>query len=306
MNLVAINGHCAKQFLTNSIGYTVLAPRAYPHLTNKKDAYETFGTSFSAPVVSGSAALIRQYFEEGWFPCGQKGCGEPILPSGSLMKAVLVNGAQSLLGIQKVPGGYQPAVIDTVNDYDHNQGETRKTSYDHKLLAAIFLTTRTLSHILLVNVNSGFGLINLAKSIPIKTSEELNFNGFAVNNRALENKEKESIVLITKQCESMDLSVTLSWFDPAGAANCAKCLVNNLDLSVKKGAKTFYPNGLVGPDALNNVERIRLDALGAGKEIEIVVDAQNLATPSEKYSLIVTGCFDIVPEKSSKGLVPCS
>ncbi len=53
-------------------GYKILAPRAHATKNNYDESYETFGTSFSAPVVSGNAALIRQYFEEGWFPCGSK------------------------------------------------------------------------------------------------------------------------------------------------------------------------------------------------------------------------------------------
>lgn len=33
---------------------------------------ESHGTSMSAPVVAGHAALVRQYFMEGWYPLGRK------------------------------------------------------------------------------------------------------------------------------------------------------------------------------------------------------------------------------------------
>jgi subtilisin family serine protease len=102
-----------------AVGYTCLVPRAHFNLSNKEETYETFGTSFSAPVVSGSAALIRQYFEEGWFPCGTKGCGRAISPCGALVKAVLANGAQSLKGVQKVPSG---PITEELSDYDNGQG----------------------------------------------------------------------------------------------------------------------------------------------------------------------------------------
>ena len=75
------------------------------------------GTSMSAPIVAGNAALVRQYFRDGYYPCGAKGCGESIAPSGSLVKAVLVNGAQNLRGVQSVPGGS----VRSISEYDNTQ-----------------------------------------------------------------------------------------------------------------------------------------------------------------------------------------
>ena len=60
----------------------------------KEGGYLKAGTSMAAPVVAGAGALVRQYFQEGWYPCGAKGCGKPFDPSGILVKAILVNGAQ--------------------------------------------------------------------------------------------------------------------------------------------------------------------------------------------------------------------
>lgn len=102
-------------------GYKILAPRAHAQANSYDETYETFGTSFSAPVVSGNAALARQYFEEGWFPCGVKGCNKKrIKPSGSLLKAILMNGAiQTISHVQKVPAGI---IMEQVKEYDNNAG----------------------------------------------------------------------------------------------------------------------------------------------------------------------------------------
>jgi len=51
------------------------------------DTMEKFGTSMSAPVISGTVALIRQYFEQ----VKPDGIDQP---SGPLIKAVLLNGGQ--------------------------------------------------------------------------------------------------------------------------------------------------------------------------------------------------------------------
>ncbi len=249
-----------------AVGYTILAPRAHAHQKNSEDSYETFGTSFSAPVVAGSAALVRQYFEEGWFPCGSKGCNKSIYPSGALVKAVLMNGAQSLRAVQEVPRG---PVQSQISEYDNNQG---------------------------------MGLVQLANSFPIRNVNQL--NAIAVNNRELRDGETNIFVVNTKQCSTNELSVTISWYDPAGATNCARCLVNDLDLSVQSNGRVYYPNGNSSPDRKNNSERVRMTTT-EGQEISIQVEAHNLATGSQKYSLILTGCFDIVAEKTTQGVLAC-
>ena len=43
--------------------------------------------------------LLHQYFQEGYYPCGARGCGVPLHPSGTLVKAVLANGAQFVKGV---------------------------------------------------------------------------------------------------------------------------------------------------------------------------------------------------------------
>jgi hypothetical protein len=281
-------------------GYTVLAPRAYAKDRNSADTFETFGTSFSAPVVAGNAALVRQYFEEGWFPCGSKGCGRSIDPSGSLVKAVLMNGAQSLKSVQKVPRG---PITEQVREYDNNQGKTKLSNLILHLQIckchenSFFLTT--IITLLSYNVHPGMGLLNLSKSLPLKNANQ--FTAIAVNNRSIRDGASDKIILKTKQCQTNELSVTLSWYDPAGSANCARCLVNDLDLTVKKN-KVFYPNGGNSADRKNNVERIRL-TVSANEQVEIVVTAHNLATPVQKYSLIATGCFDIL--EANDGVISC-
>ena len=251
-------------------GYKILAPRAHAKANNYEETYETFGTSFSAPVVAGNAALVRQYFEEGWFPCGSKGCNQiKISPSGSLVKAVLMNGAiQSIRQVQKVPAGQ---MMETVREYDNN---------------------------------AGMGLINMQNSLPLQGVN--NLNAVARNNRLIKDGEFDYFIVQTKHCNgSTDpLRVTLVWYDPPGATNCAHCLINDLDLSVEKlgdmGSqrveRSYFPNGLNQKDTKNNVERIRLSQ-SRDELFKISVKASNLSTPREKYSLIATGCFEVLEER---------
>jgi M6 family metalloprotease-like protein len=62
------------------------------------------GTSFAAPAVAGLAALVRQYYMEGWYPTGTQQPGQGFTPSGALVKATLINSAVDATGIAGYPG----------------------------------------------------------------------------------------------------------------------------------------------------------------------------------------------------------
>ncbi|HET9031542.1 MAG TPA: S8 family serine peptidase [Dokdonella sp.] len=54
------------------------------------------GTSMAAPTISGNAALVRQYFADGFYPRGIKTAADAYNPSGMMLKAVLLNGTNPL------------------------------------------------------------------------------------------------------------------------------------------------------------------------------------------------------------------
>lgn len=56
------------------------------------------GTSAACPVAAAAAALVRQYFMDGFYPTGSKTVANGFVPSASLMKAVLINGAADMTG----------------------------------------------------------------------------------------------------------------------------------------------------------------------------------------------------------------
>ena len=56
------------------------------------------GTSYAAPAASGAAAIVRQYFTDGWYPTGTSDMAQSFEPSASLIKAILAAGGQKLTG----------------------------------------------------------------------------------------------------------------------------------------------------------------------------------------------------------------
>lgn len=251
-------------------GASVLVP--YAHEYGK--TVQVYGTSFAAPAVAGAAALVRQYFTEGFLPCTWKnGC--KLDPSGSLVKAVLMNSANPLKGVQVARPWLQKKLL-----------EEEFTEYDS---------------------NQGMGLVQLDTTLPLPGKNRI--QAIVKNNKQITDGEVQDVYIQATpgKCANTpykhDLRVTLAWYDPAGASSCAKCLVNDLDLTmhwvtdkggVKANSKVF-PNGLDSKDNKNNVERIRF-MMSDKRRYRIRVKAANLATATTKYSLIGSGCFEIIPD----------
>ena len=260
--------HCLLMLFTGRMSPDLVAPgasvlTAMAHGTT----VEVYGTSFSAPTVAGNAALVRQYFEEGKLRCDQVNCSFD--PSGSLVKAVLMNSARSLKQVQVSRPWIGSQELEEVSEYDGNQG---------------------------------MGLIQLNNTLPISNHNRI--NAIVRNNEEINDGEIHDIYIkaTPKKCRGTsyidDFSVTLAWYDLAGSASCVKCLVNDLDImvhavrangTVKGGTKNF-PNGLSHKDYDNNVERIRLK-MSNSRRYRIRIKASNLATARTRYSMIASGCF---------------
>jgi hypothetical protein len=51
------------------------------------------GTSWSSPSIAGAAALVRQYFTDGFYPSGSANASNAITPSAALLKATIIAAA---------------------------------------------------------------------------------------------------------------------------------------------------------------------------------------------------------------------
>ncbi|MEE8111540.1 MAG: S8 family serine peptidase, partial [Acidobacteriota bacterium] len=77
-------------------GESVLSAMSDPLTTNTCGTCTLDGSSMSSPTAAGLAALVREYFQEGFHATGTRSPGSGIVPSGALLKATLIDGAVAL------------------------------------------------------------------------------------------------------------------------------------------------------------------------------------------------------------------
>lgn len=73
------------------------------------------GTSMACPGATGAAALVRQYFMEGYYPTGLATPGNALTPSNALTKAVMINTCRDMTGVTGYPNsteGWGRVVLD--------------------------------------------------------------------------------------------------------------------------------------------------------------------------------------------------
>lgn len=111
---------------------------------NTCDVTRQGGTSWSSPSIAGAAALVRQYFVEGFHPTGARNAANAFTPSAALMKAALIASARRVpyrpennlvVETGPVPSNEQGWGFPVLDDVLHFAGETRRLRVEQKSLA---------------------------------------------------------------------------------------------------------------------------------------------------------------------------
>lgn len=75
--------------------------------SNNCDTRTMSGTSMASPAVAGLAALVRQYYADGYYPTGTPQPADAFTPSAALLKASLVSSAREMTGASPIPANCQ-------------------------------------------------------------------------------------------------------------------------------------------------------------------------------------------------------
>ena len=241
------------------------------------------GTSMAAPIVAGGVVLVRQYFEEGWYPVGQKGQGQAHVPSGALLRAMVLNSGRALTGVE--------------NELGDASGQRLQLDTN------------------LPTVQQGYGAMNL--------EAVLHFNPPTSGSAAALFVRDDQGPFATECLNTGDATpfgfrvsagtqfkVTITWTDPPSDLLADVVLVNDLDLTVLgPNSQQWVGNNIssggepayLTRDRFNNKEQVGLVAPEAG-EYTVVVRGHNVPEGPQCYALVVTGDF----EEVANAQVACS
>jgi len=233
----------------------IAGSRDFDENPNTCDDSRQDGTSWASPSVAGAAALVRQYYTDGFYPTGVATPANRITPSAALLKATLISAARAVPYRGLVTGGRVPALPVP----SHEQGWGFPVLDD----ALFFPGDQAKLRIMDVPLASGLGA-GLKSSIRVNVKAGTPFKAVLV------------------------------WTDPpghvAGVSDTTPQLVNDLDLQVRSASATHFGNGAT-PDRLNNVEVVALAEPAAGT-YTIEVAAHTIAFGAKQsYALVLTGDF---------------
>lgn len=216
------------------------------------------GTSMSTPVAAGSALLVRQYFMDGFYPRGVRTPADAFIPTGALMKAMLVNSAVPMTAVR----------------------------FSNNSLLLLSLPP---------DVYQGHGRIKLNEVLRVRSlGDQAVANLFVVNNATIREASKHVYKFSVPSDGNSTIKVTLVWIDPDTTASSATIVLHDLDLMVfsQLENKAYYPNGLNDVDKINTVEKVAFYTPTPGDTLTVTVTGTSIATTQlQNYALVASGDF---------------
>jgi len=213
------------------------------------------GTSMATPAAAGAATLVRQYYQDGWYPSGTKSSTQSFKPSAALVKATLINSAVGMRYYRTTSG----SLTQLGPPPDQYQGHGR-IELDHVL-------------------NFGGGVDLFISDHSVIAEKGLHCYKF-------------TIPLVTPPVRTF--KVTIAWTEKQATANSAFPVFHNLDLYVTSDSQrtTTYANGKNGFDSINTVEKVVVNSPKPGDVLTAYVKGTSISTaPSQSYALVASGDF---------------
>ena len=224
------------------------------------DATPQPGTSWSSPTIAGAAALVRQYYTDGFYPTGVKTAPNAFAPSAALIKATLIAAAR------QVPTRNYGAG----RDFDSLPVPSNEQGF-------------------------GFPVLDDALYFP---GDKVRLTAFDVPNSNGLTQAKSTTRTLNIDAGT-PLKAVLVWTDPPDVARAgtdtSPNLVNDLDLRViTPSGEIHVGNEAIHAgqrDHLNNVEAVMIPA-PIGGTYTFAVDATKIGSgPRQGYALVITGDF---------------
>jgi cysteine-rich repeat protein len=259
------------------------------------------GTSMAAPGVAGAAALVRQYYEQGFHANGAKNPDAGFQPSSALVKGSILH-AGTQIRFQKTPfspspSASSPGMFDHSSTRNSPRASRRILDHESQPPAAFSWSPGAQSP----SFEQGYGLIDLSSVLPFADSL---FEMFPFDRQLINHSSYLDFCFATSGTPDARFRASLVWTDPPGFPHAARALVNNLDLSVIADYVSYDSNTVIPDyffygnapnsgarylDTDNNAEQITLERLSANSHIIVRVAGTDIPEGPQAFSLLVTG-----------------
>jgi subtilisin family serine protease len=219
------------------------------------------GTSMASPTMAGNAVLIQQYFNEGFYPSGSKNQDDAFVPSGALIKAMLVHSGKAM---------------DTVTYDDGTQASTggypsNTQGYGKIRLSDVLNFGESTNNPITLFVK---GDTNESSPLYASMSDTVTVDKFY-------------IIAPPSSSPPSPIRVTMTYTDQVGSAGSSRPLVNDLELRVKLNGDVYVPYYNTYSD-INNIEMIDIAEPCGGCNYTIEVRAVSLSVV-QPYALVASG-----------------
>ena len=238
------------------------------------------GTSMATPITAGMAVKVRQYFLQGYYPSGNLQKANAFIPSGALLKAMLIHSGQqmstivragiSYMSLQEYPSvvqGYGRVQLNATMKFSNQQAEVDPTN------------------------RNGFNPLYDLGLFVMGAVDESSLYHVSFHNRSKHVYTFQSSVTVSE-----GMRVTLSYTDYPGSAatslaTVSSVMVNVLQLTVKDATgKVFYPYQASSVSTKwSNVQVLDIDKLTPNMTYTVMIACTTLHRGPQPYALVITG-----------------
>eukprot|EP00761_Pharyngomonas_kirbyi_P013817 gb/GECH01013846.1/.p1 GENE.gb/GECH01013846.1/~~gb/GECH01013846.1/.p1 ORF type:complete len:900 (+),score=136.35 gb/GECH01013846.1/:1-2700(+) len=229
-----------------------------PEGDNAAAVFSDSGTSMATPATAGAAALIRQYFTDGYYPTGDPATGEEMeQPSGMLIKAALIHST------------------DPIPHYIRGDGTLQEVDGRP-------------------SPEAGMGVVNLSNVLPIASHNDssLPFNIHVYDHGEFHRMVPERVFTYNSTGDG-HVQATMVYYDPPPSALTSNVVVNQLNLTLEQekddGSLDTYTSVNPPQDPAKHVDMY----VERGSPFKVRITAERLYHEPQPFALIVTGPFSL-------------
>jgi hypothetical protein len=220
------------------------------------------GTSMASPAAAGNAVLIQEYFTNGHYPSGIKNEADKFIPSGALIKAVLIHSGKKIS--KRV---FPNNTYANLNNYP--------------------------------STTQGYGRVTIGNVLNFGKSESKYLSLFVRGSASKSEKyyvylngtgDKDHYDFETSgKTVQSDIRITVTFTDVLSAFNAATAGVHSLSMTaLNLNTSTSYSSLVAGSTQKNNVAMIEIINPPPNSTFRVTVRA-DLVTGIQPYAIVISG-----------------